>query len=83
MKIADESVAQVVLAPDDDDTELANDVVLATRGKHSEKPAEVYRRIETMYPDVTKCELFARAKRPGWTCVGDQLTPPSRVRMVA
>lgn len=67
MKIADESIAQVVLAP---------------RGKHSEKPAEVYRRIEAMYPQATKCELFARAERPGWTCVGDQLTEPSFVRML-
>ena len=66
LKIADESVAQVVLAP---------------RGEHSEKPAEVYRRIERMYPDASKCELFARAERPGWACVGDELPVPSRVRM--
>lgn len=66
LPIADESVAQVVLAP---------------RGEHSEKPAEVYRRIERMYPDASKCELFARAERPGWACVGDELPVPSRVRM--
>lgn len=66
LPIADESVAQVVLAP---------------RGEHSEKPAEVYRRIERMYPGASKCELFARAERPGWACVGDELPVPSRVRM--
>lgn len=52
-------------------TTTLSQVVLAPRGEHSEKPAEVYRRIETMYPDASKCELFARAERPGWVCVGD------------
>lgn len=66
LPIADESVAQVVLAP---------------RGRHSEKPAEVYRRIESMYPAATKCELFARKERTGWMCVGDELSSPSRVRV--
>lgn len=78
LRIADESVAQVY-APDevaDDD----GDVVFAPRGAHSEKPAEVAARIARMYPDASKCELFARAERPGWACVGDELQVPSRVR---
>jgi N6-adenosine-specific RNA methylase IME4 len=57
------------------------EVVLAPRGAHSEKPAEVTARIARMYPDASKCELFARAERPGWTCVGDELPTPSRVRV--
>lgn len=79
LPIADESIAQVVYETDTGD--LLPNVVLSQRGAHSEKPAEVYRRIEAMYPQATKCELFARAERRGWTCVGDQLTEPSLVRM--
>lgn len=78
LKIADESVAQV-FAPDDC-TAATGEVVLAPRGAHSEKPAEVCVRVARMYPDATKCELFARAERPGWTCVGDELPSPSHVR---
>lgn len=74
LKIADESVAQYV----GDVTEVT-EPIYAPRGEHSEKPAEVYRRIERMYPDAAKCELFARAERLGWTCVGDELPVPSRV----
>ena len=35
----------------------------------------------TRAPDASRCELFARAERPGWACVGDQLPEPSRVRV--
>mgnify|MGYP001616832045 CR=1 FL=1 len=77
LPIADESVAQVFAEFDVPDEP---DPVFAPRGAHSEKPDEVYRRIEKMYPDATKCELFARRERAGWDCVGDQLSTPSRVR---
>lgn len=77
VRIADESVAQVYVDWLEDQP---IDVVYAPRGAHSEKPAEVYARIERMYPTASKCELFARAERPGWTCVGDELSTPSRVR---
>jgi len=56
MPIADEGVPQVVLAP-------------TTR--HSEKPKEVYCRIERLYPRAAKLELFARGRRPGWEAWGD------------
>jgi N6-adenosine-specific RNA methylase IME4 len=42
------------------------------RGKHSEKPAEVYEIIERMYPKLPKIELFARARRAGWEARGNQ-----------
>jgi N6-adenosine-specific RNA methylase IME4 len=49
-------------------------VVLAPRGKHSEKPEEVRRRIENIYgADRKKIELFARKKTVGWTCTGDEV----------
>ena len=83
LPIADESVAQVIndTRGCDEVTPLTPDVVLAARGEHSVKPDEVYARVARMYPTASKCELFARAERPGWTCVGDELQVPSRVRM--
>jgi N6-adenosine-specific RNA methylase IME4 len=59
----DEGVAQMVLAP---------------RGRHSEKPEEVRRRIERLYgPDIRRLEMFARGEAPvePWDRFGDDLTP--------
>ena len=36
------------------------------RGLHSQKPAEVRKRIDEMFPDLEKIELFARTKNEGW-----------------
>jgi N6-adenosine-specific RNA methylase IME4 len=51
-------------------------VVIAPAGEHSEKPDEVYRRIERLYGGP-RLELFARKLRPGWLCWGNELPPPS------
>lgn len=40
--------------------------VSAKRGPHSVKPHEVRRRIEQMFPEQRKIELFARQKMHGW-----------------
>ena len=40
------------------------------RGRHSEKPHEVYELIEAMYPNQKYLELFAREQREGWTSWG-------------
>lgn len=48
-------------------------VVQEIRGKHSKKPEEVRRRIELMFPDQKKLELFARDKVEGWDCWGDEV----------
>ena len=40
------------------------------RGKHSEKPIEVMHRIEKMFPDQKRIELFARKKSPSWSAWG-------------
>jgi N6-adenosine-specific RNA methylase IME4 len=50
-------------------------VVIAPRARHSEKPKEVVRRIERLYPGPY-LELFARCQRPGWTCWGNEVPPP-------
>jgi N6-adenosine-specific RNA methylase IME4 len=47
-------------------------VVIAPVGKHSEKPDEVYRRIERLYPGP-RLELFARKPRKGWTVWGNEV----------
>ena len=48
-------------------------VVLAKRGRHSQKPEEVRSRIVKLMGNVPKIELFARTKREGWDCWGNQL----------
>jgi len=58
LKLHDESIRQIVFAP---------------KGEHSQKPEEIQSRIELMYPDATKAEYFARRRRQGWTCFGNQL----------
>ena len=57
MPLADESVAQVVLAP---------------VTEHSRKPDEVCARIERLYPIASRLELFARRERPGWEVWGNE-----------
>jgi hypothetical protein len=44
--------------------------VFAPRGKHSEKPDEIYHRLERLYGDVRRLELFGTKLRPGWTVWG-------------
>src|SRR5690606_6575642 len=54
------------------------------RGEHSEKPAEVRRRIERMFPQQSKIELFARAQIKGWTAWGlDVFEAPAKDSRVA
>ncbi len=45
-------------------------LVSEKRGAHSQKPEEVRRRIEAMFPEVRKIELFARERAAGWTAWG-------------
>ncbi len=58
MPIADEGVAQTVFAP---------------RQAHSTKPDEVAERIERLYPDARRLEMFARRRRDGWEAWGDEI----------
>ena len=45
-------------------------LVSIKRGRHSQKPAEVRRRIEQMFPTQSKIELFARENVTGWESWG-------------
>jgi hypothetical protein len=57
--------------------------VLAPVGEHSEKPDEVRRRIERLFPGPY-LELYARKPVPGWNCWGNEIprsefsVPPPR-----
>jgi N6-adenosine-specific RNA methylase IME4 len=48
-------------------------LVEAERKKHSQKPQEVRTRIETMFPDVSRIELFARDHYEGWDVWGNEI----------
>lgn len=47
-------------------------VVYSCLGEHSEKPWEVRNRLEQLYGDVKRVELFARESWPGWDRWGNQ-----------
>ena len=52
-------------------------VIFAPRGRHSEKPEAFYRLVEQLAPGP-RVELFARRRRVGWACHGDELHQPSK-----
>jgi len=43
-------------------------------GQHSEKPDEFYKIVESLY-EGPRVELYARRRRDGWACFGDELPP--------
>lgn len=49
-----------------------HEVIIAPRREHSRKPEEFYRRAE-QYTSGPRIELFARQRRPGWTCWGNEI----------
>ena len=54
-------------------------LVSERRAEHSRKPLEVRRRIEAMFPEQRKIELFARdAAAPGWSVWGAEVPHPPR-----
>lgn len=48
-------------------------VIMAPRGRHSQKPSEARIAIERMYPEHRKLELFAREKVAGWDSWGNEV----------
>jgi len=48
-------------------------LVEAERSKHSKKPEEVRKRIEELFPNTYKIELFARQKAEGWNVWGNEV----------
>lgn len=48
-------------------------LVEAERREHSRKPDEVRTRLEEMFPDTKKIELFARESSEGWDVFGNEV----------
>jgi len=48
-------------------------LIEAPRGKHSEKPQEARERIDKLFGDIPKIELFARQEIEGWDCWGNEV----------
>ena len=48
-------------------------LVEAIRGKHSEKPDEVRKRIVELFGNLSRIELFARQKTAGWDVWGNEV----------
>jgi N6-adenosine-specific RNA methylase IME4 len=58
LKLSSESVKHVILAP---------------KQEHSRKPDAIHESINTLYPDATKLELFARRPYQGWDVWGNEV----------
>lgn len=52
-------------------------VIYSPLGAHSEKPAEARFRLEQLYGDVPRIELFSRCGAPGWDHWGNQAESPA------
>ena len=48
-------------------------VVLSPRIGHSKKPTEIRKRIENLFGDLSRIELFARQKTEGWDVWGNEV----------
>ena len=51
-------------------------VIYSPLGDHSQKPAEARYRLEQLYGDVSRIELFSRCAAPGWHHWGNQAEHP-------
>lgn len=47
-------------------------VFMAPNAKHSAKPEILQDKLDSIFPDLSKIELFSRRQRPGWVCVGNE-----------
>lgn len=55
------------------DDESIRQFVLEPRGRHSEKPVEVRKRIERLHGECSRIELFARKRFEGWDAWGNEV----------
>lgn len=46
--------------------------IIAPMGRHSKKPEEMQDRVERLF-EGPYLEIFSRRRRPGWTCLGNEL----------
>lgn len=52
-------------------SDTVTSVLLAPRREHSRKPDETHGKIEAVFGDIPRVELFARQPTPGWACAGN------------
>ncbi|HCR3184427.1 TPA: DNA methyltransferase [Morganella morganii] len=55
-------------------------IIYSCLGEHSEKPKEVHHRLEELYGDVPRIELFTREKYGEWDVYGDQVNSDIQLR---
>jgi N6-adenosine-specific RNA methylase IME4 len=48
-------------------------VCFSANFKHSQKPEDLHNSLELMFPSANKIELFARRKKDGWVCLGNEI----------
>jgi N6-adenosine-specific RNA methylase IME4 len=87
LPIYTEKQSQLIFEPDQDQLISGSDqLIFAPRpnnGTHSAKPDEARWRIEELFGDVPRIELFARKRYSGWTAWGfeaEELMPSSEAR---
>jgi N6-adenosine-specific RNA methylase IME4 len=56
--------------------------IVDPRREHSRKPDEAYVRLERLYGDVRRLELFGRRERKDWVLWGNELLPPDAEPML-
>ena len=54
-------------------THSERNVLIAPARAHSRKPDEQYAKIERLYPQGRRLELFARQRWPGWDAWGNEV----------
>jgi N6-adenosine-specific RNA methylase IME4 len=54
-------------------SDAVSSVIMAPRREHSRKPDEAYCRIEQVFGDIPRIELFARQTAPGWSVMGNAI----------
>ncbi len=50
--------------------------------KHSKKPEAIQDQLDIMFPDsnLNRLEIFARRVKPGWTCIGNEVSSGEDIR---
>lgn len=52
------------------------------RMRHSQKPQEAYGRIERLFPNTRRLELFCRERRKGWSAWGNEVQSNQEVHRI-
>ena len=52
---------------------FADSIIAGQQREHSRKPDGLQDRIDEVWPDLPKVEVFARQRRPGWEAIGNEL----------